>query len=434
MRRGLVLAAPASGAGKTVVTAGLLRALALRGVPVRAAKAGPDYIDPAFHRAATGRDSINLDTWAMAPGLLDALVAGGEDEWLLIEGAMGLFDGAFAEPGRTGAAAELAAHFALPVLLVLDVSGQAQTAAAVVCGLATHDARVRIAGVILNRVASERHRRFVAEAVTAAGFPVLGAIPRDEALALPSRHLGLVQASEHGDREARIACIADIVARHVDLDAVIAAAGPLAPPPGDWQATLPPPGSRIALAEDDAFSFIYPHVLAGWRRANAEIVTFSPLADEAPPDDCDACWLPGGYPELHAGRLATATRFRDGLAAFAGTRPVHGECGGHLVLGRWLEDAGGKRHVMTGLLGHATSFARRKLTLGYREARLLADSAIGRKGSVVRGHEFHYSTIAEPGDDPPLAMLSDAGGAPLGAAGGRRGHVTGSWFHAIARG
>ncbi|MBN8994013.1 MAG: cobyrinate a,c-diamide synthase [Rhizobiales bacterium] len=433
MRRGLVVSAPASGAGKTVVAAGLLRALSSRGVAVRAAKSGPDYIDPAFHQAATGRESVNLDTWAMPPGLLDALAGGAGGDVVLIEGAMGLFDGALAEPGRTGAAAELAAHFDLPVLLVMDVSGQAQTAAALVRGLATHDPRVKVAGVILNRVASERHRRFVADAVTAAGFPVLGAIPRDAALALPARHLGLVQAGEHGDIEACIARIGDIVARHVDLDAVVAAAGPLMPRAGDWQAALPPPGSRIALARDEAFSFIYPHVLAGWRRANAEIVAFSPLAGEAPPADCDACWLPGGYPELHAGRLAAANRFHEALRAFAATRPVHGECGGHMVLGRWLEDADGVRHPMTGLLGHATSFARRKLTLGYREARLVADGAIGRKGAVVRGHEFHYSTIAEAGNDAPFAELADASGAPLGPAGGRRGQVTGSWFHAIAR-
>jgi cobyrinic acid a,c-diamide synthase len=416
-----------------VVAVGLLRALADRGVAVAASKSGPDYIDPAFHQAATGRDSINLDTWAMAPGLLDALAGGGAGDLVLIEGAMGLFDGAPGAPGRSGAAAELAAHFALPVLLVLDVSGQAQTAAAVVRGFAAHDPAVRVAGVILNRVASDRHARYAGDAIRAAGFAVLGAIPRDAALALPSRHLGLVQADEHGDLAARIGRIADVVARHVDLDAVIAAAGPLAPSPGDWQGALPPPGSRIALARDEAFSFIYPHVLAGWRRANAEIVPFSPLADAAPPEDCDACWLPGGYPELHAGRLAAATRFRDGLAAFAETRPVHGECGGHMVLGQWLEDAESTRHRMTGLLGHATSFAKRRLTLGYREARLLADGAIGGKGAIVRGHEFHYSTMAEAGDDAPLAEISDASGASFGLAGGRRGHITGSWFHAIAR-
>jgi len=282
-------------------------------------------------------------------------------------------------------------------------------------------------------VASERHRRLAADAIVAAGFPVLGAVPRDEALSLPSRHLGLVQAGEHGDLEARIAEIAEIVRRHVDIDAVAAAATALSRSPGDWQAALAPPGSRIALARDAAFSFIYPHVLTGWRRANAEIVAFSPLADEPPPADCDACWLPGGYPELHAGRLAAATRFHEGLATFAATRPVHGECGGHMVLGQWLEDADGVRHRMAGLLGHATSFARRRLTLGYRQARLTADSSLGCGGTVVRGHEFHYSTLVEPGADAPLAEMADAAGSPLGPAGGRRGNVSGTWFHAIAR-
>lgn len=433
MRRGLVISAPASGAGKTVIATGLLRALSDRGIVVAAAKSGPDYIDPAFHRAATGRESVNLDSFAMAPGLLDALAGSGGEELLLVEGAMGLFDGAPVATGRTGAVAELAAHFRLPVLLVIDVSGQAQTAAAIVRGLASHDPAVRVAGVILNRVASERHARYAGDAIRAAGFAVLGAIPRDAALALPSRHLGLVQAGEQDDIEARIGGIAALVARHVDLDALLASAAPLAPAPGNWQAALPPPGSRIALARDVAFSFIYPHLLAGWRRANAEIVAFSPLADEAPPADCDACWLPGGYPELHAARLAAAARFRAGLAEFAATKPVHGECGGHMVLGEWLEDGEGVRHPMAGLLSHATSFAKRKLTLGYRAARLGDDCALGRRDTVLYGHEFHYATIAAAGNDLALAELSDAAGVALGPAGGRRGHVTGSWFHAMAR-
>jgi cobyrinic acid a,c-diamide synthase len=199
-------------------------------------------------------------------------------------------------------------------------------------------------------------------------------------------------------------------------------------------AALPPPGQCIALASDRAFSFVYPHLLGGWRRAGAQIVTFSPLADEPPPDDCDTCWLPGGYPELHAGALASATRFRAGLVHFARTRPVHGECGGYMVLGQGLTDADGGRHAMTGLLGHATSFARRKLQLGYREARLLIDSPIGSAGSVVRGHEFHYATLISPGDDAPLADLMDGQGRPLGPSGGRRDRVTGGFFHAIAQG
>ena len=197
---------------------------------------------------------------------------------------------------------------------------------------------------------------------------------------------------------------------------------------------LPPPGQRIALAADAAFTFVYPHVLEGWRRAGAEIVTFSPLADEPPSESCDACWLPGGYPELHAGALADAHRFRDGLRRFAATRPVHGECGGYMVLGEGLEDAQGVRHAMAGLLGHATSFAKRKLHLGYREARLLADSPLGTAGEIIRGHEFHYATVIAPGTDERFLALTDAQGRAVGNAGGRRGRVTGTFFHAIARG
>jgi cobyrinic acid a,c-diamide synthase len=195
---------------------------------------------------------------------------------------------------------------------------------------------------------------------------------------------------------------------------------------------LPPPGQRIALAEDAAFSFAYPHLVSGWRRAGAEIVPFSPLADEPPPDTCDSCWLPGGYPELHAGRLAQAARFKSGLARFAVTRPVHGECGGYMVLGESLEDADGVTHPMTGLLSHATSLAARRLHLGYRSARLLAPCALGPTGTELRGHEFHYASLTAPGRDEALAALFDAEGNALGPAGGRRGQVSGSFFHAIA--
>jgi cobyrinic acid a,c-diamide synthase len=442
--RGLIVAAPRSGAGKTVITLALLAALRRRGVAVRAAKAGPDYIDPGFHAAATGTPGCNLDSWAMPPALLDALVvdASSGAEVLVIEGVMGLFDGVAGAPGRCGTTADLAARFALPVALVLDVAGQSQSAAAVLRGFATHDPAVRIAGVILNRVGSERHRALVSDAIAAlhipAPIPILGSVPRSAALELPERHLGLVQAGEHPDLALWLDRLADMAERHLDLDAVIAGAAPLPPrrlttSGGGATAALPPPGQRIALAHDQAFSFVYPHVLDGWRRAGAEMVTFSPLADEPPPDDCDAGWLPGGYPELHAGTLAAAARFRVGLARFAQTRPVHGECGGYMVLGQGLTDADGERHAMTGLLGHATSFAQRKLQLGYREARLLADSPIGSAGSAVRGHEFHYATLISSGDDVPLADLVDGQGRPLGRCGGRRGRVTGTFFHAIAQ-
>jgi cobyrinic acid a,c-diamide synthase len=436
--RGLIIAAPHSGAGKTTVTVALLAALRRRGVAVRAAKAGPDYIDPAFHAAATGAPSVNLDSWAMPEALLDAVAANaaGSADLLVIEGVMGLFDGAGGSAGRRGATADLAAHFAVPVVLVVDVARQAQSAAAVVRGFAAHDAAVRIAGVILNNVAGERHRELVAPAIAALDIPVFGAVPRGTDLALPERHLGLVQAIEHPDLSALIDRLAAAAERHLDVDAIMAAAVPMPIAPitavSTGAAALPPPGQRIALAHDRAFSFIYPHLLSAWRRAGAEILTFSPLADQAPPVHADCCWLTGGYPELHAGTLAAARGFADGLCRFAATRPVHGECGGYMVLGEGLEDADGHRHAMTGLLGHATSFAARKLHLGYRTARLRADTMLGRRDAVLRGHEFHYATLISEGDDEAFAELADAEGRALGPAGGRRGRVTGAFFHAIA--
>lgn len=433
--RGLIIAGPRSGVGKTTITLAVLAALARRGIAVRAAKAGPDYIDPAFHAAATGANSVNLDSWAMAPALLDALVAESADgaELLVIEGVMGLFDGIAAVAGRTGATADIAARFRLPVLLALDVAGQSQSAAAVVRGFASHDAAVRIAGVILNRVGSERHRALVAGAIAALDIPVLGAVPRTETIALPERHLGLVQATEHRDLSIRLDRLASMAERHIDLAAVVASAQQVTQRPASGTLALPPPGQRIALASDAAFSFIYPHILNGWRRAGAELVTFSPLADEPPPESCDCCWLPGGYPELHAGTLAGAQRFRSGLVRFAETRPVHGECGGYMVLGQGLEDTNGVRHAMTGLLGHTTSFVERKLSLGYRTAQLLCHGPLGSAGTIVRGHEFHYASMTSPGSEAAFADLHDGQGRSLGPSGGRRGHVTGSFFHAIAQ-
>jgi cobyrinic acid a,c-diamide synthase len=432
--RGLIIAAAHSGAGKTTVTLAILAGLQRRGVAVRAAKAGPDYIDPAFHAAATGSPSVNLDSWAMSRPLLDAMAAqaaAGADIFV-IEGVMGLFDGTNGAAGQRGATADLAAHFKLPVLLVLDVSRQAQSAAAVVRGFAAHDPAVRIAGVILNRVASERHRAVVADAISALGVQIFGAVPRETALALPERHLGLVQAGEHPDLTLLIERLAVMAERHLDLAAIMASATPITIDAATGDAAIPPPGQRIALAHDRAFSFVYPHLLAAWRNAGAEILPFSPLADEPPPESADCCWLPGGYPELHAETLAAARRFGDGLRRFAQTRPVHGECGGYMVLGQSLEDATGRHHAMTALLGHATSFAKRKLHLGYRTARLLSDTMLGRQGAIVRGHEFHYASLTSAGNDEAFADLRDGEGRELGNAGGRRGRVTGTFFHAIA--
>ena len=436
MTRGLMIAAPRSGSGKTTLTLGLLRALRRSGRSVVGVKSGPDYIDPAFHAAASGAPSVNLDSWAMPRELVETLAgeAARGRELLLCEASMGLFDGVPGETGRTGASADVAAALGLPVLLMIDVSGQAQSAAAVVKGCVSYDPRIEVLGVVLNRVGSARHRRLAGEAIEALGVEVVGSIPRLDALALPERHLGLVQAGEFEALDQRLDEIADAVAAHVDLSAIEALARPLKfMPSAIPAAALAPPGQRIALARDAAFSFLYPHLLSGWRAAGAELRFFSPLADEPPPEDCDACWLPGGYPELHAGQLAGASRFREGLRRFAGARPVHGECGGYMALGAALTDASGATHQMAGLLGVETSFAKRRMTLGYREATLDADSALGPAGARFRGHEFHYATIVSLGDDEPFAFVRDPYGSAPERSGSRRGRVTGGFFHAIAR-
>lgn len=429
---GLIIAAPRSGSGKTTVMLGLLAALRRAGRRVQPFKCGPDYIDPAFHLAASGRPSFNLDSWAMGRDRLAALLAQAADaDLILAEGSMGLFDGvATVGACGDGSNGDIAAMTGWPVVLVLDASGAAQSLAATALGFARYRDDVSLAGVILNKVASPRHEALLRAGLARVDIPVLGVLAKAEAVVLPERHLGLVQAEEDTGLGGRLEALADLIAGAVDLPKLQAAARPARLVAGMIPSLLPP-GQRIALARDEAFSFVYPHLLAGWRAAGAAIIPFSPLADEAPDPSCDVCWLPGGYPELHAGRLAGNGGFLDGLRAFAATRPVHGECGGYMVLGAGLVDADGTRHAMAGLLGLETSFARRRMHLGYRRARLLARMPGFAAETHLRGHEFHYASIlAQP--DEPLAEVSDANGVMVPETGARRGHVTGSFFHLIA--
>ena len=395
-------------------------------------KCGPDYIDPAFHVAAAGRESFNVDSWAMrwprVAGLLSRASNGADI--VIVEGLMGFYDGVV-QPGYwgNGASSDLAAATGWPAILVLDVSGQSQTAAAVARGFMNFRDRVEIAGVILNRVGSARHTRFVSEALTAVGLPVVGALPREANLVLPERHLGLVQAEETAELESRLETLADFIDANVDMARIVELAKPGSVNSGP-SVTIRPPGQRIALARDAAFSFVYPHLLAAWREAGAEIIPFSPLADEVPDATADVIWMPGGYPELHAGRLAAADRFKSAMRKFAETRPVHGECGGYMTLGTGLVDASGVRHEMIGLLGLETSFAKRKLNLGYRKAEIVEPSVLGNPGDQLTGHEFHYaSVISSP--DAPLFHLRDSDGNILAQRGSRRGLTTGSFLHVV---
>ena len=427
---GLLISAPSSGTGKTTVMLGLLRALAEDGLSVQPFKSGPDYIDPAFHRAAARRPAFNIDTWAMPRSLIGGISEQSLGADIIVaEGSMGLYDGV-ATRGETGfgSSAETALKMGWPVVLVIDVGGQAQSAAATALGFKTYNPNLPFAGVILNRCASARHERLARLGMDQAGVSVLGVLPRRGDLTLPERHLGLIQAVEHPDLEQAIQGYAAFLRAHVDLNAIKAAAraGPTT------TGALPkPPAQRIALAQDAAFSFTYPHILTGWRNAGAEILPFSPLADTPPAVDADLVWLPGGYPELHAGRLAANTTYLNGLRRHARSKPVHGECGGYMALGEALIDKEGTRHQMAGLLGLVTSYEKRKFHLGYRQATLQAPMPGFGQGARLRGHEFHYSTILEE-PDAPLALVGDADGNPVPETGSIRGHTTGTFFHLIA--
>ncbi|MDG2482109.1 MAG: cobyrinate a,c-diamide synthase [Alphaproteobacteria bacterium] len=432
MAVGLILAAPSSGSGKTVLTLALLRAFARCEIAVSSFKVGPDYIDPAFHTAATGRPCRNLDLWAMRPETLGATardVACGAD-LVIGEGVMGLFDGA---ADGTSSTADAAVTLGLPVVLVVNTKGQGASVAALVKGFRDHRSDVTLAGVILNNVGSEAHRAMLTDALEGV-TPVLGCVHRDQRLELPERHLGLVQAAERPDLERFLDDAAEAVGASVDLDRLMAVARPpVVGPPERPAPPLDPLGQRIAIAQDTAFAFVYPALLDGWRHAGAELVPFSPLADEAPDSTADAVYLPGGYPELHAGELASNDAFLEGLkAAAARGVAVFGECGGFMVLGERLIDGDGESHVMAGLLPAITSFSAPRLHLGYRRMTVTHESPLGPVGTVFRGHEFHYARLVRQ-RGTPLFQATDATGRYFGPTGAVAGRVAGSFLHVIDR-
>lgn len=422
MGNGLILSAPNSGAGKTTITLGILHALTRRGVDVRGAKSGPDYIDPRFHEAACGQTCPNLDAWAMSPDRVAGLAAG--DGLLVIEGAMGLFDGA--PPDGKGATADLARILKLPVVLIVDAAKTAQSVAPLVSGFARHDTDVNVAAVILNNVGSTRHEAMLRRALEPLGLPILGVVYRQNGLTHPSRHLGLVQAGEHPDMSAYLARAADAMEAAIDLDAFEALGAPL--PATTAPIRRAPPAQSIAIAQDQAFAFAYPHLLADWAAGGAKLHFFSPLANEPAPQ-ADLIFLPGGYPELHAERLVAAGNFRTSMQAAtkAGTQ-IYGECGGYMTLGETLTDADGTSHKMLGLLPLHTSFAKRKLHLGYRTVTATSGPFTG----TFAAHEFHYATTTQA-KGTPLFDAQDAEGTDLGQFGLIDGNTSGSFAHLIEK-
>ncbi|VAW19671.1 Cobyrinic acid a,c-diamide synthetase [hydrothermal vent metagenome] len=424
-----MIGAPGSGSGKTMFTLGLAAALRQNGRRVAPAKAGPDYIDTAFLSLAAQREAINLDPWAMPVLQIKAraVAHAANADLLLVEGVMGLFDGA---ANGAGSSADLAAMLQVPAILVVDAAHQSHSIAALVSGFVNWRKDIMIAGIVLNNVGSKRHETLLRQALRKIDVPVLGAIGRNADLKLPGRHLGLVLPGEIENGREFINKAAQIVARDCDLDKICDLAAPITAPIATSRPFKPlaPLGQNIAVARDTAFAFIYQHWLNDWRDMGASISFFSPLANQGPGKLADAVFLPGGYPELHGEQLASATNFFVGLrAALDRGALIYGECGGFMVLGQTLADKKGKTHKMAALLPHQTFIDRPRRVLGYRHLRHFSPLPWPKD---LSGHEFHYSTGSRH-ELTPLFAASDALGNELEPMGAVLGRVMGSYAHVI---
>lgn len=439
----LVISATGSNTGKTTVSCAVACALAARGVDVRLFKAGPDYLDPTFHTAALGRPARNLDGW-MTPlsGLADAFARGtadiAEGGIAIVEGMMGLFDGRSTD-SLTGSTAELASLLGAPVVLVVDAGGMARSAVAVVEGFANHAPDASVQAVIFNRVGSAGHTALLTEAMAAARTPrpvrVLGGLPRNKSLFLPSRHLGLMAAAiseptrTEAARQQWRAALAAWAEENLDLDALLSVATPARLPPGRAAPSVAAAVVRLGIAQDEAFHFYYPDNLDLLREAGAELVPVSPLRDAALPGDLDGLYIGGGYPEDHAARLSENASFRASVRRFAEAgRPVYGECGGLMYLGEALIDSDGVRHPMVGALPVTTAMEPALRSLGYREVTTRRETILGPAGTVFRGHEFHYSGVTEAAGAEPAYTWTGWRGE--GSGGHTRRRVLASYIHA----
>jgi cobyrinic acid a,c-diamide synthase len=418
----LVIAGTSSGAGKTTVATGLLAALRARGIAATGFKVGPDFIDPSYHALASGRPGRNLDAFLSGPELIAPLFRHGSQgaEVAVVEGVMGLFDGASGR-GELASTAHVAKLLAAPVVLVVDAAALARSVAAIVHGYATFDPEVNVAGVVLNRVGSPWHASLLREALEPLGVPVLGALPRDAAVAAPERHLGLVPVAEREQRATdSIGALARAVADHCDLPGLLALAQSAPQTPGErWSPAPPedeplPASARIAVARGPAFSFHYQENLELIEAAGGELVPFDPLVEEELPERAGALLLAGGFPEAYGAELSDNGALRAEVGAFARQgRPVLAECGGLLYLATDLDE-----RPMCGVVAARASMSE-SLTLGYREAEADADHPVWPAGCRVRGHEFHYSRLDPPADSPSAWRLRARGAERA------EGHVTG---------
>jgi cobyrinic acid a,c-diamide synthase len=393
--RVLVVAGVSSGVGKTTVTLGLLEAFRRRGLAVQAFKVGPDFIDPGFHALVTGRPSYNLDGWMCGRDAVRATVArhGIDADLVVIEGMMGCFDGVDGT-SQDGSTAQIAKWLDAPVVLVIDVSSQSRSAAAVVLGFERFDPELRIGAVIANRAGGDTHARWVCDAIASGCRAVpVGAIKHDASVALPERHLGLVTATEGPLTQELRSRLAEIVERSVDLDRLLAVAAPLGDAARGAATVRAASRVRIGVARDAAFQFYYTENLDLLRAAGADLVFWSPQTDTALPH-VDGLYLGGGYPELHAAALGANVAIRKAVREFAGAgKPIYAECGGLMYLAEALEDLDGVAHPMVGLLPTTVRMRPRRLSLGYTEVVFAANAPLGGAGTIARGHEFHYSSM-----------------------------------------
>jgi len=424
----LVLAGTQSGVGKTTLATGLMAALKKRERPIQGYKVGPDYIDPSYHAAATGMASRNLDRWLLGEHLPSVFAQSAGERWAVIEGVMGLFDGMSGTAGF-GSTADVAKLLQAPIILIVDASSMSRSVAALVHGFNTYDPEVNLQGVILNRVKSSAQEKILREALNDLPIPVLGVLPKEAALHLPERHLGLVPVGESGLLDGFIDTLAQLVTKHIDLEQVerlmlgapdfnestfsetktitrsVLSSGtnlvPIFTKPMAEENKF-----RLGLALDEAFLFYYHDALDLAKRLNFIIVPFSPLHDVALPLDLDGIFIGGGFPELHLDRLSENLTFLDSLRSYAASgKPVYAECGGYMYLGRSITDFEGREVPLAGLIPMKAEMTRRLQGIGYRRGVFREDIFLGPRGTTVQGHEFHYSRVTFDQEFPPAYEL-----------------------------
>lgn len=429
----IVIGATHSGAGKTTVAGALMAALTAAGLKVQPFKVGPDYIDPGYHTAATGRICRNLDTWLMGEdGIRECFRRAARDADIsVIEGVMGLYDGQ-ADTGL-GSTAHIARCLSAPVLLVVDARSLARSVAALVSGYRGFDPGLNVAGVILNRTGSDRHRDLLTRAVREeAGLPVVGTLGREAEIALPERHLGLLPAVERGNLGEFVQRLAAL-GRQLDLAAVGRLAETAGPPESPFRTVFPSaraaPEIRLGVARDRAFNFYYQDSLDLLAALGAELVEVSPVAGELDPY-LDGLYLGGGFPEMFAGELAANREFRSALRDLhSGGLPVYAECGGLMYLSRSLTGLDGTVYPMAGLVPGTAVMGSKRAALGYVTATVLADNLLAPAGTVFAGHEFHYSSYHEPGPGCPAYRLSGAAAPDDRPEGVVAAHLLASYVH-----